>query len=203
MGENEEDANGVMIKNTLSETERSIGEIETLKSRVVYENKWMKVREDHIRRPSGAEGIYGVVDKPDFVAIVPIDNNHIHLVQQYRYPVQQRYWEIPQGSWESNSEVDHAEVAAGELREETGLTAKKLDYVGHIYQAYGYSNQGFRVYLATDFEFGTQKLDIEEEGLITKAFSLDEFDNMIIAGRIKDATTLSAYSLIKMKILSR
>lgn len=176
-----------------------MGEIETLKSSIVYENKWMKVREDQIRRPSGAEGIYGVVDKPDFVAIVPIDGNVIHLVQQYRYPVQQRYWEIPQGSWESNPEVNHAEVAAGELREETGLVSNNLQYVGHIYQAYGYSNQGFHVYLATNLTPGAQSLDVEEEGLITKAFSLEEFESMIIAGVIKDATTLSAYGLVKLK----
>ncbi len=177
-----------------------MNEIETLSSSVVYQNRWMTVREDQIRRPSGAQGIYGVVDKPDFVAIVPIDDDLIHLVQQYRYPVHQRYWEIPQGSWESEPDADHAVVAAGELREETGLTANKLQYVGHIYQAYGYSNQGFHVYLATNLEAGVQKLDEEEEGLISKAFSLEEFESMIVTGVIKDATTISAYSLVKLKM---
>ena len=57
-------------------------EIETLDSKIVYQNKWMSVREDRIRRPSGAEGIYGVVDKPDFVAILPIQDEHIHIVGQ-------------------------------------------------------------------------------------------------------------------------
>ena len=174
-------------------------EIKTLKSSLVYENRWMKVREDKIRRSGGTEGIYGVVDKPDFVAIVPIEDNMIHLVQQYRYPVKQRYWEIPQGSWEVNPEADHAEVAAGELREETGLTAKNLQYVGHLFQAYGYSNQGFHIYLATNFEAGTQQLDVEEEGLITKAFTIEDFEAMITTGEIKDATTVSAYGLIKLK----
>lgn len=41
-------------------------EIETLESQVVYQNKWMSVREDKIRRASGTEGIFGVVDKADF-----------------------------------------------------------------------------------------------------------------------------------------
>ena len=176
-----------------------MAEIETLTSAVVYKNNWMTVREDKIRRQSGAQGIYGVVDKPDFVAIVPIHNNCIHLVEQYRYPVQGRYWEIPQGSWESNHDADPAEVAAGELREETGLTSGSLDYIGHIYQAYGYSNQGFHVYLATDLTAGSQKLDAEEEGLVTKSFDIPEFESMISKGLIKDATTISAYSLIKLR----
>jgi len=49
-------------------------------------------------RRDGSEGIYGIVEKPDFVVIVPLENDsRIHLVQQYRYPVRARYWEFPQG----------------------------------------------------------------------------------------------------------
>ena len=52
-------------------------EIETLHSTIVYKNRWMSVREDKIRRLSGTEGIYGVVDKPDFVVILAIQNQHV------------------------------------------------------------------------------------------------------------------------------
>ena len=63
-------------------------DIKTLGSRVVYENRWMRVREDAIRRRDGSDGIYGVVEKPDFAVIVPVeDDGRIHLVQQYRYHV--------------------------------------------------------------------------------------------------------------------
>jgi ADP-ribose pyrophosphatase len=62
-----------------------MSEIKTLESKVVYENKWMRVKEDRIRRASGAEGIFGVVEKPDFVVIIPISNGCVHLVEQYRY----------------------------------------------------------------------------------------------------------------------
>ena len=174
-------------------------EIETIDSRVVYENKWMSVREDKIRRASGTEGIYGVVDKPDFVAILPVHLGHIHLVEQYRYPVGERYWEIPQGSWEDAPDADNAVVAAGELKEETGLVAGAVEYVGHIYQAYGYSNQGFHLYIATELQQLDQQLDQEEEGLITARFKIHEFEEMIKASVIKDATTVSAYGLAKLK----
>lgn len=174
-------------------------EIETIDSRIAYENRWMKVREDKIRRPSGAHGVYGVVDKPDFVAIIPVDQGHIHLVEQYRYPVEGRYWEIPQGSWENNAEADPQAVAAGELQEETGLVSRDISYIGHLFQAYGYSNQGFHLFFATDFEKTDQKLDIEEEGLLTDNFTITEFESMIADGVIKDATTVSAYCLAKLK----
>lgn len=181
-------------------TERdTVKEIETLQTRIKYENRWMKVREDKIRRSNGTEGIYGIVDKPDFVAIIPIENNYIHLVEQYRYPVEQRYWEIPQGSWEENPEADHQAVAVGELCEETGLVANHMEYIGHAYQAYGYSNQGFHIYLATDMQQSEQSLDVEEDGLITNRFTIAEFESMITSGRIKDATTICAYGYAKLK----
>src|SRR5262245_23483019 len=99
----------------------STPELEPIATRVVYENRWMRVREDRTRRDDGKEGIYGVVEKVDFCVIAPVDHGVIHLVEQYRYPVAARFWELPQGSWEDRPEVDHAQVARAELKEETGL----------------------------------------------------------------------------------
>ena len=178
-----------------------MNEIETLDSKVVYQNKWMTVREDRIRRPSGAEGIYGVVDKPDFVAILPIQDDHIHIVGQYRYPIRKWCWEIPQGSWESEPDTDHRLLAAGELREETGLIAQSFTYVGYTHEAYGHSSQGCHIYLASDFEMAEQQLDEEEEGLLTKSISIEEFEGMLISGEIRDAATITAYGLAKLKKL--
>lgn len=176
-----------------------MSEIKTLATTTVYENKWMRVREDKIQRPSGAEGIFGVVEKPDFVVIIPISNGRIHLVEQYRYPVQARYWELPQGSWEDNPNADPAVIAAGELREETGLIAGQMHYVGHQYLAYGYSNQGYHIYLATELQQQQNSLDHEEEGLIAKPFAIKQFEEMIISGIIKDATSVNAYNLARLK----
>ena len=90
-------------------------------------------------------------------------------------------------------------LAAGELREETGLIAKSLTYIGHLHQANGYSSQICHVYLATDFERTERQLDEEEEGLVTKCVSLVEFERMITSGELKDADTISVYGLAKLK----
>ncbi|CAM2982162.1 NUDIX domain-containing protein [Vibrio mytili] len=174
-------------------------DIKTLDSKVVYQNKWMTVREDKIQRQSGAEGIYGVVDKPDFVAILAVDNGMIHLVQQYRYTISQRCWEIPQGSWESNPDVDPLELAKGELREETGMLAGSMEYVGAQFTAYGFLNQTCHVYFATHLTEVGNQLDSEEEDLITQAFTVKEFEQMMLDGTIKDSVTIAAYGLAKLK----
>lgn len=175
--------------------------IKQVSSKTVYKNKWMTVREDIIERPSGAKGLYGVVDKPDFAVIAAVEDDCIHLVQQYRYPVEKRFWEMPQGTWESSEPVDPLTLAKGELQEETGLVAAKMLHVAHQYVAYGFCSQGYHIYLATNLTAGKNKLDPEEEDLITQKFTLSEFEQMILNGEIKDATTVNAYGLIKMKNL--
>ncbi|ABG40045.1 NUDIX hydrolase [Paraglaciecola sp. T6c] len=174
-------------------------EIQTLTSKVVYENKWMRLKEDKIRRSSGNEGIYSVVEKPDFVVILAVQDGCIHLVEQYRYPIKKRCWELPQGAWEENPDADHALLAAGELKEETGLVANKMHYLGEQYLAYGFCNQMYHIYLATELTFTQINLDPEEEGLITKKVPLTEFETMILSGDIKDASTVNAYGLAKLK----
>ena len=168
-------------------------------SRITYKNRWMEVREDEFTREDGSPGLYGVVSKPDYALIVPLDNDHIYLVEQYRYPVSGRYWELPQGSSEAEPDKDPAELAKAELAEETGLTAQSLQHVGHLFQAYGYSSQGFNIFLATGLTQGKQDLDPEEQGLVCKAFPLAEVRQMIEAGKIKDNATLAAFGLLQMK----
>ena len=94
--------------------------ITTLSSREVYRNHWMRLREDEILRSNGKKGIFGVVDKDDAAIILPIDRGQVWLVEQFRYTIQERALELPQGGWEMEVE-DPEELARGELKEEMGL----------------------------------------------------------------------------------
>ena len=176
-------------------------EIETTATRIVYENRWMRVREDAILRRDGSPGIYGVVEKPDFAVIAAVENGMIHLVEQYRYPVQGRYWELPQGSWEQAPEADPLVLARAELREETGLTARTMQHVGHLFECYGYSEQGYHIYLAQGLTAGETEREPEEQGMISRAFPVPEVIGMISDGRIKDAATVATLGLLLMKSL--
>ena len=174
--------------------------IETTSTRLVYENRWMRVREDTIRRRDGSIGIYGVVEKPDFVVIVPVeDDGRLYLVEQFRYPVKGRYWELPQGSWEHEPGADTMEMARGELQEETGLDPAHMTYVGHLFEACGYANQGFHIFLATGLRHGDANRGHEEQDLVTQDFALSEVERMIRDDEIKDATTVAALGLLRLK----
>lgn len=173
--------------------------IERTGSRTIYANRWMTVREDQVRRPDGSDGIYSVVEKPDFALIIPLDGDRLYLIEQYRYPIGARSWEFPQGTASDGSDVDAAELARAELAEETGLRAGRLDRLGRLYHAPGLTSQGFVVFLATDLQAGEPDRELEEQDLQQRRITRDEFERLILDGTIIDAPTIAAYSLLQLR----
>jgi 8-oxo-dGTP pyrophosphatase MutT (NUDIX family) len=172
------------------------GRVKSVNSREVYRNPWMSVREDDVIRPDGSKGRYGVVDKPDFALVIPKDEYGVWLVEQYRYPVQRRAWEFPQGSWSGSVSGSPLALAAAELREETGLQADEMRHLGHLYGAYGFCSQGFDVYLATGLHSGDPAREPSEQDMRHRRITDDEFVKMIQDGLIVDAATVAAYALL-------
>src|SRR3984885_12870336 len=113
--------------------------IKTISSREVYRNPWTSVREDIIERSNGQRGIYGVIDKDPACIIIPLevaaDGEFVYLIEQFRYTVGARHIELPQGGWEQ-ADIVPEELARGELREETGLTANRMTQIGDLQIAY-------------------------------------------------------------------
>jgi 8-oxo-dGTP pyrophosphatase MutT (NUDIX family) len=171
--------------------------IVTLSSREVYRNHWMRVREDEILRSNGQRGIFGVAEKDDSAIILPIEGDRIWLVEQYRYAIQERAMEFPQGGWEE--QIDHPEeLARGELREELGLEAARMTRLGMLWIAYGFLRQKQHVYLATGLTQTEKEPDAEEHDLVPCSFTIAEFEQMILDGVIRDNCTVSAWGLYKL-----
>ncbi|MGO1051792.1 NUDIX domain-containing protein [Crossiella sp. CA198] len=156
----------------------------------------MTVREDGIRRADGSLGVYGVVDKPDYALVIPLDGERLHLVEQYRYPLGLRRWEFPQGTAPDRVELDTAELAARELREETGLRAGRMVDLGLLDVAPGMSSQRGRVFLATELTAGEPARELEEQDMRTAWFARAEFEEMIASGQVTDAQSIAAYTLL-------
>lgn len=172
--------------------------ITQLSTRLVYENRWLRLREDRVRRQDGSEGIYSVLERADFAVICPVQAGCVFLVEQFRYPVGQRAWEFPMGTWEWRADVDPMALAAGELREETGLIAGKLIQIGDVFQAAGYSSQKGRVFFATDLTEGEAEPEPEEQDMRRGSFSIAEVEAMIRTGVIRDAITIAAFAQARL-----
>lgn len=170
--------------------------METLDSRQVYADTWMSVREDGVRRADGSTGTYSVVDSPDIALVIPVDGDRLHLVEQYRYPVTARRWEFPAGTSDPAGDEDPATTAVRELREETGLEARRWTLLGALDVAPGQLSQRCHVFLASDLTEGPPQREVEEQDMRSEWFTRTDVERMIGDGTICDAKSLAAYALV-------
>jgi ADP-ribose pyrophosphatase len=172
-------------------------------SRVVYENRWLRLREDELLREDGAPGLYTVVEKSPAAVVLPLHEGRVVLVEQYRHTVGARFWECPQGAHEGEPQPTREQLACAELVEETGFRARTLQHLGRLYFAYGMSNQPFDAWLATDLTPGPQQLEPEEQGLRVGSFEPAEVQRMVDRGEIADAATVAVWGLAQTAGLVR
>jgi ADP-ribose pyrophosphatase len=179
----------------------SDSEIKTISSREVYRNKWTSVREDIIERANGERGVYGVIDKDPACIVIPLestaDGEFIYLVEQFRYTIKARCKELPQGGWEL-ADVDPEEMARGELREETGLTAARMTPLATFQIGYGVMNQKQHVFLAEGLSQGEHDRDAEETDLEVHRVPVAEFERMLLEGIIVDDCTAAAWGVYRL-----
>ncbi len=168
-----------------------------LNSKNIYQNNWIGLTEYNVINPSGGEGIYGVVNfKNIAIGIVALDSdNNIYLVGQYRFPLKQYSWEIPEGGGDLNTPP--LQSAKRELLEETGLVANKWSEFLKMHLSNSVSDELSIIYLATDLEqFDAQPE--ETELLEIKKISIDEAYNMVNKAEITDSITVAA--ILKLKL---
>jgi 8-oxo-dGTP pyrophosphatase MutT (NUDIX family) len=162
----------------------------TVSSKQVYDNPWIAVREDRVVRPDGESGIYGVVHfKNIAVGILAIEDDHVYLVGQHRYPLNLYSWEIPEGGCPEGEEP--LDAARRELKEETGLEAKHWRRLGEAYLSNSVADEYAVWFLATGLVPGEQSPE-GTEALDVRRLPLHEAREMAISGQITDALSLLA-----------
>jgi 8-oxo-dGDP phosphatase len=161
----------------------------------------MIVREDDVQRHDGSAGIYGVIHKPTYALVIAQDGDRFRLVEQFRYPIGLRRWEFPQGTAPGTLDGDEpppADLAARELREETGLRAASMVALGQLDLAPGMSSQRGWVFHATEIVEGDHEREPEEQDMHSDWFTSLQIERMIVDGVITDAQTIAAWTLLRL-----
>ena len=162
---------------------------QTVGSRQVYVNPWIRVREDHVIRADGRPGIYGVVEFQNYaLGIVPVaDNGDTWLVGQWRYPLSLYSWEIPEGG--GPLVLPALESAQRELAEETGLSAAAWTDLGPFHLSNSVTNEEGRIFLAQNLTLGHAEPE-GDEVLAVRRLPFAEALDMALDGRITDGVSI-------------
>ncbi len=168
----------------------------TVSSRSLYKNNFLEIKVDKLEM-NGNEWEYAYFIKPNknSVGVLAVDDAGIYLVQQYRYPCQDFFWQIPGGMIDDG--LTELDTAKKELIEETGITAEKLTLIGTVVAEPGMSGQKTFIYVGEGLTLGEKHLDITEIGMRLKHFTFEEVDESIKNGTITCGFTLSALLLFK------
>ena len=170
---------------------------EKVSTRVVYDNPWIRVREDEVVRPDGLPGIYGVVHfKNVAVGVLAVEDGMLYLVGQYRYPLERYSWEIPEGGCPEG--CDPLEAARRELAEETGLRARRWTKMGEAHLSNSVSDEVAVWFLAEGLEQGEQRPEGTER-LQVRRVSLKEALRMVGSGEITDALSVMAIQQLLLR----
>lgn len=179
-------------------SEKDLNSWTTLGQELKFETPWISVTQFDVLNPAGKPGIYGVVSfKNMAIGVLPIDKEgNTWLVGQWRYPLKQYSWEIPEGGGPLGT--DPLESAKRELKEETGLVAGRYLELCRMHTSNSVCDESCFIYLATDLEM-TESEPEESEDLVIKKLPFAEAYDMVMQGKITDS--LSMVAILKAKIL--
>jgi 8-oxo-dGTP pyrophosphatase MutT (NUDIX family) len=169
-------------------------------TREAYDNRWIRVSHHDVITPSGDAGIYGTIHyKNRALGIVPVDaERHTFLVGQYRFALDAYSWEIPEGG--GPLDVDFLESAKRELREETGLSARRWHKLFESDLSNSVNDEKAIAFLACQLEQGQAAPDSTEE-LAVRRLPLAEAFRMVEAGEIRDAISILALQAVELLAL--
>lgn len=172
-------------------------EEKTLSSEQKFDGKIVKLFVDEVELEDGRKSFREVIKHPGGVCVLPLEEDGTVLfVRQFRYPHQKVLMEIPAGKLEYGE--NHRECGLRELREETGCTCERFDYLGNLIPTPAYCGEVIHMYLARGLNHGEQKLDAGEFLDIIK-IPLDKAVEMVMNNEIEDSKTQIA--ILKTKLL--
>ena len=170
-----------------------------LHSIYAFSDRWLTLRHDTVRLPSGSTlAPYHVIEAADWVNVIAIsDSGCIILVEQYRHAVAHTMLEIPAGHIEPSETPETA--ARRELREETGYGGGTWHALGVLHPAASRFTNQVHSFLALDVTRVAPPVEEEAEALHLHEIPWATFVDRLRAGlRLPEANQMSSFLLMHL-----
>ena len=169
-------------------------EEKTLKSEKIYQGAIINLRRDKVTVQGGTSYREIIEHNGGAVIAALTEDKKLVMVRQYRKPADKVMLEVPAGKIDPGEKP--LEAAVRELKEETGYTAEKVEFLTQFYPSVGYSEEVLYLYLCTGLIPGETNFD-ENEAIDIEEVELDRLFKMAMSGEIDDAKTLIAILMVK------
>ena len=124
----------------------------------------------------GTEYPYTYIINRDSVCIIPIIDDQVIVIEQYRHTLDKWMLEFPAGGIDDSESSEAA--AKRELEEETGYISKELIYMGEYYMNQGISSAKCELFFAKCTEKREKQLE-KTEFVRTKLIPISQFHELI------------------------
>ena len=166
-----------------------------LSSRVIHSGKVFSAVTEHIQLPTGRQVKLDIIRHNRSVVLLPMpDSDHIILIRQYRYVINQWVWELPAGMVENDEHPDDA--ACRECAEETRLTPSHVERLGAFFPTPGYCDEEMLFFRLTGLHPTTEIEPDADEVLEPHTFTLDHARRLMSEHQIIDMKTALGLTLI-------
>lgn len=166
---------------------------ELKKKEIVYNGRIIRLYiEEWIEE--GKKQVREIIEHPGASAVLPIEDDTVYLVKQFRHATKSYFLEIPAGLIDNGEKPE--ETAIREVKEEIGAEVIRLNKIAEIYSSPGFTNEILHLYIA-DVKKVNSELELDsDEHLEVLPVKLKEFYRMIQNNEIKDSKTLIAGLLL-------
>ena len=170
----------------------------TISSEMIYKGGILNLRRDKVYVTGDKESYREIIEHNGGVTIAAITGEgRMVMVRQYRKAAEKAVLEAPAGKIEQDE--DHRIAAIRELKEETGYSAEKFEYITSFYSSIGYSEEVLHLYLATGLTPGETQFD-DNEAIDIEEYDLGLLKQMVLRGEIEDAKTIIAILIAAVKM---
>src|SRR5262245_33106793 len=156
----------------------------------VHDGRIVKLDVEEVHLPNGNVVTLEIIRHRGAAAIVPVDDEgRCVLIRQYRHATGGWLLEVPAGTLDPGETPETC--AAREVREETGLTAARLDPLGWIWTTPGFTDEKIWLYRATGLT-ATGTAHQPDEVITVERLPLAEAVRRAVSGEITDAKSVCA-----------